>query len=470
MKKKTTHLLILALFCGCISSVSAKTIYANAANGNDANDGTTAETAVQTVSKAYTLAVDGDVIKLDGTFLFESQIVLDKALTIESAGADKAVLDGQSTTRFFTFQKDVTLRNLVLRNGYNTSDEGGGAIYKWIAYWIKMNIINCVFDGNVSTKQGGALRILTYGGTDDLLKIDRCVFKNNQSNDHGGVLSFINEGGSPGNGATLVISNSTFTGNKNNGGAGGILFAAGGALNYGTYNFINITATANSDYQNPNGNLPGFVFIGSNMAVNVINSVIEGNQLQNGYYADFSFDNATPAALTIKNSIVGHITNYGATIDPANFTAIQSTVNNSKYASDALLSGLGAFNGSYFPLTSLSLAYDYGRTPNVPVELKTDQSGSIRANGTYSSAGAVNFYQDVTTGTENLGAGSNYSINHNSITIKVNQATVEIYNVTGSLVHTSMVNGSKTIQLSPGVYILKSITTEKKSVNKFILN
>lgn len=432
-------------------SLSAKDIFANAATGVDTNDGLTYETSVATVAQAYALASNDDVIKLNGTFLFDTEILMEKAITIESVGATKAILDGQGATRFFTLKNNVKFRNLIFKDGLASE---GGAFFIPIGYWRDMNFTDCVFDGNVANGQGGVFRMITYGGT-DLLKINRCLFVNNHSGDHGGVFSYIPEGGDPvGNKAILTISNTTFTNNKNNGGVGGILFVDGGAAQWGVFNFNNITVSGNSDLANTSGNIPGFAFVGSTMAVNINNSIIEGNPSQNGDYADLSFG-AIPTALTIKNSIVGHVTVWGSTVDPVNFTVTESTVNSTKIAPDVLVAGLGAFNGTYFPLTSSSLAYNYGKMSNLTPEFNADQLGHARTNTTYTSAGAVEFYDDLSTQFINPKSKFNLVVDKKQITITAENAKADVYNLTGVQVNSSMVKGDKTIALQQGVYIVK---------------
>ena len=467
MKSTITTFFFIANFLFFFSLTgSAKDIYVNPVSGNDTNDGTTVENSLQTIVQGYTMASDGDVIKLDGTFLLESELSIEKSITIESSGTAKAILDGQGACRFFTLKNNVTFRNLIFQNGYASE---GGALFIPIGYWRDINILDCTFDGNNSAGQGGVIRMITYGGT-DLLKINRCVFVNNLSGDHGGTISYIPEGGDPvGNKATLTISNSTFARNKNNGGVGGIMFVGGGAAQWATFNFNNITVSGNSDIGNANGNIPGFAFVGTQMKVNINNSIIEGNPSPNGDYADFAFD-GTPTALTVKNSIIGHVTIWGATVDPSNFTVTESNVNNVKIATDALVAGLGEFNGTYFPLTITSLAYQYGKTGNLTPEINADQLGHPRTNSNYTSAGSVEFYHDVTSGVNDLNSKPTLFTDKNQLLINAENSKAEVYNLSGIKVISTMVNGSTSIKLKSGIYIVKITSSVNNSSLKVIIN
>ena len=448
-------------------SVSAKDIYASSTTGVDTNDGLTVGTSVASVARAYALASDGDVIKLDGTFLFGAEISMVKSITIESLSATKAILDGQGKCRFFTLNtlnKNVTLKNLTFQNG---SGDNGGAFSFNTNFGRTMNITDCIFDGNKATGQGGVIRMSTYGGT-DLLKINRCLFINNISGNHGGVINFTPEGGSQvSNSAVLSISNSTFTHNKNNGGVGGILYVDGSASKWATFNLTNITVSGNSDFGNPAGNNPGFAFIGSTMNVNVNNSIIEGNPLANGNYADLVFS-ATPTALTVKNSIIGNVTVNGVTVDPQYFAVTESNVNNVKISTDALVAGLGTFNGIYFPLTSASLAYQYGKMSNLASEINADQLAHSRTNSTLTSAGAVN-YVDIVSDSKNLNLKSNLLVGKNQITIIAENSKAEVYNLSGILVNSALIQGSATMILKQGIYIVKISSSINKSTSKVII-
>lgn len=469
MKAKIiTSFLMLSLIT---SYVSAKTIYANAASGKDNNDGLSAENAVETVAQAYALADAGDVIKLSGTFLFEAQLTIEKAdLTLESADTQSpAVLDGQGSYRLFQLKNSVTFRNLIFKNGFG---DNGGALMLPIGFWRTVKVTGCVFDGNSSGNMGGAIYVCTYGGT-DILTINRCVFKNNRSGSHGGTIAFIPEGGDPvGNRATLNVSNSTITANRNTGGVGAVLFVDGGARNWATFNFDHVTIAGNSDRDNQNGNIAGIAINSSEASVNVRNSIIEGNVSANGDFCDLSFSDI-PTALTIKNSIIGHLTIWGSTINVASLpqTSLisESNVNNVKISTDQAVSGLDAFNGAYFTLLPNALAYNFGRIANLTPEINADQLGVSRTDATYTSAGSVEFFQSVTTSTASEILKPIIQTTKNQLYISpVSEQTVEIYNTMGSLVYKNKISSGQNIPLSSGMYLLR-FSISPASVVKVII-
>ncbi len=98
-------------------------------------------------------AGDGDDIdfSVSGTIPLESQIEIDKSLTINGGG--NIILDGQSASRIFLVDdstaanKVVSLTGLTFINGNfvdGDSDDGGGAIYNNE----ELSVDSCVFKDN----------------------------------------------------------------------------------------------------------------------------------------------------------------------------------------------------------------------------------------------------------------------------------------------------------------------------------
>lgn len=455
--------MLVAAF-GWSLNASAKDIYASSASGDDSKDGLTAGNAVSTLTQAYTLAAEGDVIHLAGTFTFdETPLTIEKPLTILSDGA-KAILDGTNSSQIFILKASVTLKNLKITNGY--SSDQGGAINIPLGWERDVKIQDCLFIGNNTDGRGGAIWSQTYGNTDKLT-IERCAFISNSAIGHGGVIAFIPEGGDT-NKATLTINNTTFAQNSNTQGGGATIFVDGGATNGATFNFNNLTISGNVGGDN-GGNCPGIRFIGNKMTVNIANSIIEGNTASDGLYYDISFTD-NPTALTIINSVVGYVVNNGALVDNTLFTAVGSDVNAMHDIDAPSEAGLGELTTDYyFPLTSASKAYDYGRIQNITSDIYKDQLGRLRNGELKCSAGAIEFLSYVVSAVpeqqmENL----KLTTRKNAISIEIPNAQVKIYNLLGKLVNNSKVSGQKTVSVDAGVYIV-SIESEARLVTKKVV-
>ncbi|MDP4238440.1 MAG: T9SS type A sorting domain-containing protein [Bacteroidota bacterium] len=464
MKTKKITLLMLVAALGWSLNVSAKDIYANSTSGDDTKDGSTAENAVQTITQAYTLATDGDVIHLNGTFTFEEQpLSVEKALTILSDGG-KAVLDGTNNSQILILKASVTLKNLKITKGY--SGDQGGAINIPLGLDRDVKIQDCLFIGNNTDGRAGAIWAQTYGNADKLT-IERCAFISNTSLSHGGAIAYIAEGGST-NHAVLTINNTTFAQNTNAAGGGATLFVDGGATGYATFNFNNITLSGNTGGDN-GGNCPGIRFIGKDMTVNIKNSIIEGNTASDGLFYDISFTD-NPTALSIINSIVGYVVNNGAVVDASSFTVVGSDVNDMHEADTESVAGLGELTtGYYFPLTSASKAFDYGRMQNITSDLYVDQIGNLRSSDSRCSAGAVEFFSFTPNGiSEQKIDNLKLSTVKNAISIEVPTARVKVYNLLGKLINDSKVIGSKIVSVAAGVYIV-NIESNTKVINQKVV-
>jgi len=463
--KKITLFLMANVLCLSSFTISAKEIFANAAIGDDTKDGLTIENSVKTIPQAYALAEAGDVIKLDGTFLFENFLTIEKTgLTIQSVGSTKAVLDGDNAFYFFEIKSAITLKNLTFTKGYGGD---GGALVFPLGFERDVKIQDCLFTGNEAGNRGGAIWYVTYG-LPDKLTIDRCAFVNNLAGSHGGVIGFIPEGGDTNHGS-LTINNSTFAQNNNLTGGGGVLFADGGATNNATFNFNNVTISGNVGGDN-GGNCPGFRFIGNKMAVNIKNSVIEGNVAADGQFYDISFTDV-PTSLTIQNSIVGNVTNNGGTLDPSTFVAVGSNVNNMKASTDESVAGLGEFANNYFMLSTGSLAYSYGKMESVTPETIVDQLGKTRTGEALCSAGAVEFFSFSTTGlNKNQMPNTLVSTSKGLIRIQAENASAKVYNVSGVLVGHFTVNGEASLSVKSGLYLVQLESGSNKKVSKIIVN
>jgi hypothetical protein len=171
-------------------------------------------------------ANDGDTIDATGVSgtitLTSGQLLVDKSVTINGAGADLLALDGNATSRVFqtvTGAKTVSISGLTIRNGQG--GEGGGIEN---AATLTLTIINSTLSANAAGLGGGVFN----SGT---LTIINSNFSSNMASEGGGIYN-------PGSG-TLTISNSTFSGNA-------APVAGGASFNLGTMQIANTTLSDNS--------------------------------------------------------------------------------------------------------------------------------------------------------------------------------------------------------------------------------
>lgn len=206
----------LILACALTISAHATTIIVS--NTNDNGPGSLRQALVE--------ANDGDTIDATGVSgtitLTSGQLLVDKSVTINGAGAEVLALDGNAISRVFEIvggAKTVSISGVTIRNGQGGN---GGGIEN--ATTVTLTIINSTLSGNAAGLGGGVFN----SGT---LTIINSTFSNNMASQGGGIYN-------PGSGM-LTITNSTFSGNA-------APVAGGASFNVGTLQIANTTLSDNS--------------------------------------------------------------------------------------------------------------------------------------------------------------------------------------------------------------------------------
>ena len=224
-------------------------IAANAANaGGNSN-------TINLLAGTYVLSIPGTgETSASGNALIGDLDVLVPAsgtVTVTVQGAGAALTTIQQTTgidRIFDLHPvnlagsvNFTLTGVTLKGG-NITGGSGGALLAGRPGDIT-TLSNCVFDGNTSPNNGGAIA-QSSGNASHNLTITNCVFDNNTAGIDGGAVHYSGLGGS------LTITNSKFT-NNNAGGHGGAVNVTGttpgGFANVSTSTFLNNAATDATD-------------------------------------------------------------------------------------------------------------------------------------------------------------------------------------------------------------------------------
>ena len=183
--------------------------YVDYVNGDDANNGASAETAFKTIGHALSAVEDNAIIHIaDGVNYLDDVDVngleVLKNVTIIGMGSN-SVIDARNSGRIFKITANqVALSNLIFRNANaaSTSDKRGSAL--WVS-GTTLTINNCQFINNTAGPSG------SYGGAINL-KATSTTIKNSIFD---GNSAFYTSGGinaESGN-ALLNISNTVFTNN-----------------------------------------------------------------------------------------------------------------------------------------------------------------------------------------------------------------------------------------------------------------
>src|SRR5256886_6316604 len=182
----------------CMALVCAIAIPAHAAiipvtNTNDSGPGS--------LRQALAVADNGDTIDATGISgaisLTSGELLVDKSVTINGAGADVLAIDGNMISRVFRIPfsgETVTISGFTIRNGH-AGTTGGGIDNENNAI---LTITNCTVSSNTAGLGGGVFN----GGT---LTIASTTISRNSASTGGGTY---NDGG-----GTLTGTNRTFSGN-----------------------------------------------------------------------------------------------------------------------------------------------------------------------------------------------------------------------------------------------------------------
>ena len=207
----------ICLTLACVLTIPARATTVIVNNTNDNGPGS--------LRQALADANDGDTIDAMGISgvitLTTGQLLVDKSVTINGAGAGVLAVDGNTTSRVFQTAtgETVSISGLTIRNGQGGE---GGAILN--ADTATLTIINSTLNGNTARFGGGVFN----SGT---LTIINSTFSSNMASEGGGIY---NSGG-----GVLTISNSTFSGNA-------VSETGGGIFNIGTLQLANSTVSDNS--------------------------------------------------------------------------------------------------------------------------------------------------------------------------------------------------------------------------------
>lgn len=223
------------LMCGTISIASAADIYVSNGSGDDTKDGLSSSNAVKTISKAFTICLEGDVIHvmdmldienepvgtgaratIDITAVDPLKVLTVNGVTYTTWNAVNGTLGIIPHTRSVTVIGDskescgfdgknksciirqdhgsgstvITYKNLTFKNGKSNDASGGGGFYFRGGFPIvtsTANFENCDFMNNEGSqngnpKAGGGMTII-HGNA----SLKNCIFSENKGNRGAGL-------------------------------------------------------------------------------------------------------------------------------------------------------------------------------------------------------------------------------------------------------------------------------------------
>ncbi len=230
--------------------------------------------------EAIAAADPGDTVQVPpGTYTLTqgTELVIDKDLTVEGAGAEETIIEAAALPGLANFRimnitsGNVVVSEMTVRNGFDSS--GGGFRNEGT-----LSVHNSRISGNLSANGGG---IFNSGGS---VTITGSTFIGNIASAPGGGIW---------NRGTLMVTNSTFDGNQAQ--VGGGIFAFEGSVT-----ITNSTFTANSA-TSPFVDAGGGINI-TGGSVTLINSTVDGNTSEDDGAGIFNSGTLTVTNSTLSNN------------------------------------------------------------------------------------------------------------------------------------------------------------------------
>lgn len=245
---------IIVLISAClITNLSVKASVYTVLNSNDSGAGSLRQAIIDAEANA-----GSDNITFNSTFFSVSKTInlitglpdISSDLTITGPGATLLTINGGGNLRVLSISilpaigNTISISGLTIQNGKSTDGAGLKIASTATSLTTTVNISNCIFNSNKATVKGGGI----YNES-DVLNITNCVFNNNLG---GGVY----------NKGFFTVSNSTFSNNTSNYGAG--LYTYGGSI-------VNCTFNGNNAFYN------GGAIFNSGGQPAIINCTVVGN-------------------------------------------------------------------------------------------------------------------------------------------------------------------------------------------------
>jgi hypothetical protein len=248
------HRIAISMSLVCAIGICAHATTITVTNTNDTGSGSLRQALVD--------SHDDDTIDFDSSLkgqiisLTSAELVINKSIIVSGLGPNfLTVSRAQNAPPFRVFhvipEHSVTIQGLTISNGIAPEFDCGGGI---LNEGSSLSLINCTVSGNSTGGTGAGI----CADANATLTIESSTITDNYAGDYGGGIA---------NDGTLIVNNSTFTGNRGE-------FAAGAILNGFTPD-ASLTVTNSTLSGNTTQLHGGGIWNGGESAIN--NTTLSGN-------------------------------------------------------------------------------------------------------------------------------------------------------------------------------------------------
>lgn len=410
------------------------------AAGNDITGNGSAALPYATLTKALTVAVSGDTIRVDaGLYANQSGIsITTPGIIITGYGISSTIFELNAGTANFL---SVSVGNCLFMNftvrGYNSSTALQGKAIT-ITDAIDVNLYNILFE-NCSSLVGGeaAVYIATTAGSNVIASVQKCAFINNNGN-FGGAIDIVSN---TANGAvtnTVLIDSCYFENNAKLLGLGGALYIYNGPSSGGSTKapIVNLKNSLFGNNCTGNSALRGGAVCIDNLAqLTVNNCCFSNNQAIDGTGPEGG------GAFWVGSSV--------------------TTINDSKFENNSANIGVGKQGGAIC-LNAVGTSGSFKIDRCAFINNQANQGGAVFVGKTNITLLNSLFYGNTTTGASAMGGGMGI----NSVF-----ANITMYNCTFSKNTTATANRGDGIDNSGGFFnsfTFKNCIVYGNGVNKEI--
>jgi hypothetical protein len=291
--RKLICVVALTLFAAVPTALASSKWYVDGVHGSDNNNCKSRQHACKTISNALSLTLPGDFIFVAPATYHETLFIYFN-LEIIGSGSKTTIVDGGGVNSQVVVvgsepKVPVTLSRMTFRNG--AGQEDGGGIYNCFG---TLTVLDSVITGNRITSGHGSFGYGAgiYNCPSSTLTLINTTISNNSALIGGAIC----------NGGTLIVMDSTLSGNVARQHEGGAI------ANYGTLTITNSTFSGNIARPSLLGSLAGGILNGglfqSTGTLTINNSTFSGNVARGGKGG--AIFNVKGSRVALQNSIVAN--------------------------------------------------------------------------------------------------------------------------------------------------------------------